>query len=154
MAIVLPDALLGAPGIEYACVREWIIQHCRIIASIDLHPDTFQPHNGTQTSILFLQKKTQQEIDEEARTHRMKNYNIFFAMVDKVGHDKRGTTLFKRDNEGNELLIPETDALLMDGTSDGTLTFQNAPKKKIIDDQTDAIADAFLKWKKDEGIEW
>lgn len=154
MAIVVPDAILGAPGVEYACVREWIIQHCKIIASIDLHPDTFQPHNGTQTSVLFLQKKTQEEIDGELRTHRMKNYNVFFAMVDKIGHDKRGNDIFKRDKEGNELLVPETDDLLVDNISNGTFTIQNLPKKKIRDDQTDAIANAFLKWKKSEGIEW
>jgi len=44
--------------------------------------------------------------------------------------------------------------MYFDGTADGTLTIQNVPKKKIIDDQTDAIANVFLKWKKDEGIEW
>lgn len=154
MAIVLPNAILGAPGGEYASVREWLIRHCRLVASIDLHPDTFQPHNGTQTSVLFLQKKTQKEMDEEARTHRMKNYNVFFGIVDKIGHDKRGNTLFKRDKEGNELLIPEMNSLLLGQISDGTVTIQNLPKKKIVDDQTDAIADAFLKWKKLEGIGW
>ncbi len=154
LAIVLPDAILGAPGIDYACIREWILQHCKIIASIDLHPDTFQPHNGTQTSVLFLQKKTQQEIDEELRTRKMKNYNVFFAMVDKIGHDKRGNFIYKRDNEGNELLFPETNELLMSNISDGTLTIQNLPKKKIFDDQTEAVANRFLEWKKSEGIEW
>lgn len=154
LAIVLPDAILGAPGVDYACIREWILQHCKIIASIDLHPDTFQPHNGTQTSVLFLQKKTQQEIDEELRTRKMKNYNVFFAMVDKIGHDKRGNFIYKRDNEGNELLFPETNGLLMSNISDGTLTIQNLPKKKIFDDQTEAVANRFLEWKKSEGIEW
>ena len=38
MGIVLPDAILGAPGLLY--VRYWIIKYCRIVASIDLHPDT------------------------------------------------------------------------------------------------------------------
>jgi len=154
MAIVLPNSILGAPGPDYASVREWIIQHCHIIASIDLHPDTFQPNNGTQTSVLFLQRKTQEEIDDERVNRRMRNYNIFFAMVDKIGHDKRGSTLFKRDHEGNELLIPETNDLHIDHIADGTLTIQNTPKKKIIDDQTDAVADIFLEWKKFEGIQW
>ena len=61
MGIVLPDAILGAPGLMY--VRQWMIKHCRIVASIDLHPDTFQPRNGTQTSVLILQKKTEDEIN-------------------------------------------------------------------------------------------
>lgn len=154
MAIVLPKAILGAPGIGYASVREWIVQHSRIVACVDLHPDTFQPNNGTQTSVLFLQKKTQQEMDEEMRTRKMKTYNVFFAIADKIGHDKRGNTLFKRDKEGNELLVPETNSLLIDQISDGTVTYSNLPKRKIIDDQTDSVADAFLQWKKIEGIEW
>jgi len=154
MAIVLPNSILGAPGIEYACVRDWLIQHCRIIASVKLHPNTFQPNNGTQTSILFLEKKTKEEIDKEMRNRTMRNYNVFFSIVDKIGKDRRGNTIFKRDKEGNELLIPETDDLTTDHTANGTLTIQSVPKKKIIDDQTDAIAETFLKWKKAEGIEW
>ena len=55
MGIVLPDSILGSPGLGY--IREWLIQNHRIIASIDLHVDTFQPRNGTQTSVLFLQRK-------------------------------------------------------------------------------------------------
>jgi type I restriction enzyme M protein len=154
MAIVLPKAILGAPGIGYASVREWIIQNSKIVACVDLHPDTFQPNNGTQTSVLFLQKKTQQEMDEEMRTRKMKTYDVFFAIADKIGHDKRGNTLFRRDKEGNELLVPETNGMLIDQISDGTITYSNLPKRKIIDDQTDAIADAFLQWKIIEGIEW
>ncbi|OPY53767.1 MAG: N-6 DNA Methylase [Methanosaeta sp. PtaU1.Bin060] len=154
MAIVLPRGILSAPGMGYASVREWIIQYNRVVACVDLHPDTFQPHNGTQTSVLFLQKKTQKELDSEIKTRKMKIYNIFFSIADKIGHDKRGNTLFRRDKEGNELLVPETNGLLIDQISDGTITYSNLPKKKLIDDQTDAIADAFLQWKKIEGIEW
>ena len=44
MAIVLPDGILGAPGLAY--VREWIFEQTRVLASIDLHPDTFQPGNS------------------------------------------------------------------------------------------------------------
>jgi type I restriction enzyme M protein len=38
MGIVLPDAILGSPGLGY--IRQWIIKHAKIIASIDLHADT------------------------------------------------------------------------------------------------------------------
>ncbi|MCI8306878.1 MAG: N-6 DNA methylase, partial [Lachnospiraceae bacterium] len=43
MGIVLPDSILGSPGLGY--IREWLIKNHRIIASIDLHADTFQPRN-------------------------------------------------------------------------------------------------------------
>ena len=63
MAIVLPDAILGAPGLQY--LRQWILENAKVVASIDLDKDTFQPKNGTQTSVLFLVKKTKKEIEFE-----------------------------------------------------------------------------------------
>lgn len=104
MGIVLPDALLGSPGTGY--IREWLIKNTKIIASIDLHEDTFQPRNGTQTSVLILQRKTKEEISTEESMGQMADYNIYMAIVDKIGHDKRGNTLFKRDSEGNEIMVP------------------------------------------------
>ena len=153
MGIVLPDAILSAPGIEYACIREWLMQHCRIIASIDLHRDTFQPKNGTKTSVLFLQKKSEKEIEKEQKTGIIPNYKVFFAIASKVGHDKRGNEIYKRDKEGNEIL--ESDLQFMK-----TLDFETEkleiepPKKKVRDDQTIGIAEIFLDWKTKEGIKW
>jgi len=153
MGIVLPDSILGAPGLGY--IRHWLIRNTHIIASIDLHADTFQPKNGTQTSILMLQKKTQEEIAQEEKTGKMKDYNIFMAMVERVGHDKRGNTIFKRDKYGNEILVPEhTDIIQLDETSDGTKTAKTESKVKVIDDQTLLVAETFHKWRIQEGITW
>ena len=140
MGIVLPDNILGAPGLGY--VREWIVDHHRIIASIDLHADTFQPHNGTQTSVLILQKKTKAERDREEKSGQMADYPIFMAMVERVGHDKRGNPVFVRDAEGNEVLADAPDA--------GGAT----RKAKVPDDQTAAVPNIFDEWKKAEGIQW
>ena len=63
LAIVLPDSILGNPGLGH--IRQWLLEKTRIIASVDLHADTFQPRNDTQTSVLILQKKTQAEINED-----------------------------------------------------------------------------------------
>ena len=60
------------------------IQKTYIIASIDLPVETFQPHIGVQTSILILKKKTFKQEQYE------KNYEIFMAIPEKVGHDSRG----------------------------------------------------------------
>lgn len=85
----------------------------RQLKSVDLHVDTFQPHNGTQTSVLFLQKKTVEQKAKELATGQMADYNIFMAMVERIGHDKRGNPLFKRDIEGNEILAPDTDTIIL-----------------------------------------
>ena len=147
MGIVLPDSILGAPGLGY--IREWLIKNHRIIASIDLHADTFQPRNGTQTSVLFLQKKTQAQKDEEEKSSTMADYNIFMAMAEKIGHDKRGNTIFKRDEEGNEILVDDDSSVVTDED-----VVRHSKKKKVIDDQTGEIADIFNKWKISEGIAW
>lgn len=153
IGIVLPDSILGSPGLGY--IREWLIKNHRIVASIDLHADTFQPRNGTQTSVLFLQKKTQEQKDKEEKSGTMADYNIFMAMVEKIGHDKRGTPIFKRDKEGNEILIPEkNNTFVMDQTADGNTTFAQMRKTKIEDDQTPDVPAIFAEWKNQEGLTW
>ena len=153
MGIVLPDALLGSPGTGY--IREWLIKYTKIIASIDLHEDTFQPRNGTQTSVLILQKKKADEILKKEKNGLMADYNIYMAIVDKIGHDKRGNTLFKRDEEGNEILIPEKQNILkLDEISTGEKTAQVESKEKIVDDQTLLVPSIFENWKRSEGISW
>jgi len=152
MGIVLPDSILGAPGLGY--IRQWLISKTRIVASIDLHADTFQPGNGTQTSVLLLQKKTTDEIREEERTGKMADYSIFVAMVDRIGHDKRGNPLFKRDKHGNEILVPDTEFITISETADGRKTAKIESKRKVIDDQTLDVADTFKKWRDHEGLHW
>lgn len=153
MGIVLPDSILGSPGLGY--IREWLIQNHRIIASIDLHVDTFQPRNGTQTSVLFLQKKTAKQKAREEVTGQMADYNIFMAMVERVGHDKRGNPIFKRDVEGNEILAPETDTIMVLGeTGEGDRTVSHERKNKVPDDQTTDVPAIFDDWKRREGIAW
>ena len=87
-AIVLPDGILGSPGLGY--VREWILQRTRVLASIDLHPDTFQPHVSVQTSVLVLERKTDEQVALESAAGRLSDYKLFMGTADHIGHDKRG----------------------------------------------------------------
>ena len=154
LAIVLPDSILGNPGLGH--IRQWLLEKTRIIASVDLHVDTFQPRNGTQTSILILQKKTQEEINEERYAGRINPYNIFMAMVEKVGHDKRGNTLFKRDKDGNEIWVPEesTAPVNYENAEGASATVQIERKTRVIDDQSPEVPHLFSQWKREEGIPW
>lgn len=153
MGIVLPDAILGAPGIEY--IRQWMIEKTYIIASIDLHEDAFQPKNGTQTSVIILQKKTQEEMDIEEKSGQRRDYNIFMAPIEKVGHDKRGYTLFKRDKFGNEILVIEREVEPLGFNSQkDSFAAETESKIKVIDDQTLSVAPIFKKWRQEEGIGW
>ncbi len=139
MAIVLPDSILGSPGLGH--IRKWILKHTHLIASIDLHQDTFQPRNGTQTSILILQKKTKDEVIRGENPH-----NIFMAMVEKVGHDKRGNPIQKRDKDG-EIIYFDKQNMLENGETEESKEFE-------LDDQTDIVPVVFEQWKKEDGIVW
>jgi len=59
MAIVLPQGLLNNKNAEY--IRRFIIEEARILAVVGLHGNTFKPHTGTKTSVLFLRKYTEEE---------------------------------------------------------------------------------------------
>ncbi|MBN1828476.1 MAG: type I restriction enzyme HsdR N-terminal domain-containing protein [Deltaproteobacteria bacterium] len=152
LGIVLPDSILGAPGLGY--IPQWLIRNTRILASIDLHGDTFQPRNGTQTSVLLLQKKTPEEIHQEEKSGKMMDYAIFMSMVDRIGHDKRGNPIFKRDKHGNEILVSTVDIITYDETANDERTAKIESNKKIIDDQTTLVAETFGKWRREEGVSW
>lgn len=147
LAIVLPDSILGNPGLAH--VREWIFEQTRVLASIDLHPDTFQPHNSTQTSLLVLQRKAPREIELETVAGRKADYEVFIALANHVGHDKRGNRVYVRDEEGNELLVsrPERRKEFRDGVM-VVHSYENT--EKMIDDTTGEIADAFRGWLVDQ----
>ena len=151
-AIVLPDSIFSSPGLEF--IRVWLIQNTRIVASIDLHADTFQPHNGTQCSILFVVKKTDEEKRADREAGQMLDYEIFMGMIDHIGHDKRGNTIYKRDLDGN-LVMKQRDVDVREVNEDGAITYRKETlEEKIFDDQTTLVKDVFVKWKKEQGITW
>jgi type I restriction enzyme M protein len=66
-AIVLPQGKFNNSSLAF--IREWILKKARLLAVVGLHPNTFKPHTGTKTSVLFVQKYTQDQLDRIARVH-------------------------------------------------------------------------------------
>ena len=64
-AIVLPQGKFNNSSLAF--IREWILKKARLLAVVGLHPNTFKPHTGTKTSVLFVQKYTEQQLDDIAR---------------------------------------------------------------------------------------
>jgi len=154
-AIVLPDAILGAPGLEY--VRTWIITRCRLVASVDLHPDTFQPGNGTQTSVLVLQRKSQDDMDREMKQRKIQDYEIFMAEIMAMGHDKRGNPTYKRNEDGELILSPAEDrdqTQLYEHSANGRIVKRPLARQKISDDDSPTVANEFLEWKRTAVLGW
>ncbi len=118
LGIVLPNSILTNPGLLW--VREWLLRRAVVIASIDLPVETFQPHTGTQTSVLILRKRNEKMEDSSL------NYTTFMAIPEKVGHDRRGNPIFVTAPDG-------TIELDSNGLS-------------LIDDDLPGVADAFREW--------
>ena len=102
LGIVLPDGVLSNPDNEY--IRHWIMANCQVLASVDLPVETFLPRTGTQTSVLILRRKSEQERLAESLSGETTDYSIFMAVAKSVGKDRRGNMVYMRDNEGRELL--------------------------------------------------
>jgi type I restriction enzyme M protein len=105
LGIVLPDSILSNPG--YGYIRYWIMQNCQVLASIDLPVETFLPRTGTQTSVLVLRRKSEQEKLAESLSGKLKEYPVFMAIANKVGKDRRGGVIYKKDEHGREVLNKE-----------------------------------------------
>ena len=60
MAIVLPQGRFNNSSDKL--IREFIAEHCRILAVVGLHGNVFKPHTGTKTSVLFVQKYTDEQL--------------------------------------------------------------------------------------------
>lgn len=142
-AMVLPDGILGSPGLGY--VRDWILKNTKVLASVDLHPDTFQPNVSVQTSLLVVQRKSDQQIELEEAAGRMNDYSVFMAVADHVGHDKRGNRTYVRDAKGNEI-VEEVEETLKEYVDGRPVYRSQKTLKKVVDDNTVQIAQAFRKW--------
>lgn len=142
--IVMPDSILSNPGYSY--VRYWILQNCQVLASVDLPVETFLPRTGTQTSVLILRRKSDQEKLMESMSGQLNTYDIFMASPKTVGKDRRGNFIYRRDNQGREIIQRE---LYAEFASSTILDFLPAidTSGRIVDDELPLVAKEFLKFK-------
>jgi type I restriction enzyme M protein len=145
LGIVLPDGILGNPGDEY--IRYWILRHCWVLASIDLPVECFivEANVNILTSLLFLKKKPIEVIQAEDLGNKQ-DYPVFMAVAEKVGFDRRGNTLYKRQPDGEEILVDATfEEKVRIG---GRLHVRTLHRKtRILDDDLPEIARAYAEFR-------
>jgi len=78
------------------------------------------------------------------------------AQVNAIGHDKRGNTIFKRNEDGAEILMPfePSKTAFLERTADGSASVRPLPRERVIDDDTPEIAAEFSKWKMNAVLGW
>ena len=81
LAIVLPHGKFA--GAQWSGVREWLLRRMRVVAVLGLGRNTFQPHTGQKTSVLFAEKR-EQVLDAPP------GEEILFLVSERDGKDARG----------------------------------------------------------------
>lgn len=94
LALVLPQGRFNNTSDKE--IREYIGDKARILAVVGLHGNTFKPHTGTKTSVIFLQK-WHPEI-----CPKVEDYPIFFATSEKSGKDNSGDYVFIKNSDGTK----------------------------------------------------
>jgi len=144
LAIVLPDGILGNPDSE--SIRHWILQRFKLLASVDLPVEMFLPQVGVQASFLFLQKKT--DAEKMAASNGKEDYAVFMAIAEAVGKDRRGQPIYKRDDDGAEILYPETKKTLVPLPNGRSKVVSKRITRKKLDDDLPEIAEAYREFLK------
>jgi type I restriction enzyme M protein len=124
MAIVLPQGRFNNTSDER--IRNFIMERARLLAVVGLDGNTFKPHTGTKTSVLFVQKW------DEKINPKVNDYKIFMAVSENSGKDNSGEEIYEIDKNG-ERKLDEHGHLV--------------PKHDLKE-----IADAFEKWGKENGL--
>lgn len=101
MAVVLPQGRFNNASDQR--VRQFIAERCRILAVVGLHPNTFKPHTGTKTSVLFVQKWNDDASDPRYHCPKVDDYPIFFATQQLPSKDNSGDKLIATDKDGKLL---------------------------------------------------
>lgn len=136
LAMVLPNGILNNPGLAY--VRSWLTSRAQLLAIVDMQRDLFQPHNDTQTSMVFLRRLGEGEAAPG-------DAPVLFGVADRIGHDKRGQTIYRRDEEGMDLVQTRTEQI--DQVIDGkTVTRTIEIKAPVVDDQLPEVVERFREW--------
>jgi type I restriction enzyme M protein len=139
MAIVLPDGILGNPNT--LPVREWILENFKILASVDLAVEAFLPQVGVQASLLFLQKKT--DNDKNIARETDEDYEVFMAIAEKLGKDRRGNPIYLRDEDGAEILFTVDNKYVVTNKDNELEVRVRREKQKLLDDDLPKIVDAY-----------
>lgn len=127
LAIVLPQGIFNNTNDSY--VREFIMKKAKILAVVGLDGNSFKPHTGSKTSLLFLRKWKEEELDEGGNP-KLKDYPIFFVVSKVPFKDNSGEYIFLKDENGNPVLDDEGNPVYQTDLFD--------------------IAHAFTKWGKEQ----
>ena len=138
LAIVLPQGRYNNTSDKD--VREYIADKARILAVVGLDVNTFKPHTGTKTSVIFLQKWNDDNVEPAYYCPHKDDYPIFFAVSEKSGKDNSGEYVYIKDETGKKKTDKHGHFIV-----DHDLHDQNG-------ELPNGIAEAFIEFAKSENL--
>lgn len=104
LGIVLPEAIFGMPTYEY--VVTWLQGRAKLRGIVSMPEALFKTSGkgGTHAKVCVL-------FVENTKVKKGEDYDIFMADVKWCGHDSRANPTFRRDSNGNLVLLDEVPAV-------------------------------------------
>jgi len=137
LAIVLPQGRFNNTSDKN--IRDYISEKARILGVVGLNVNTFKPHTGTKTSVLFLQKWND-DPKLGPLCPKREDYPIFFAVSEKSGKYNSGEYIFVK-NGNNQPKLDKNSHLIIDHD----LHNHNG-------ELSDGVAEKFIEWAKKEKL--
>lgn len=137
MAIVLPQGRFNNASDKD--IRQFISEQVRILAVVGLHVNTFKPHTGTKTSVLFVQKWNNNP-DAGPLCPKVNDYPVFFAVSEKSGKDNSGEYIYVKNGNGRPKIDKNGHLIIDHDLHNHDSELPNG------------IAEAFIEWAKQEQL--
>lgn len=152
MALILPNGILGNPGVQMEAVRAWMLREMELIASIDLPGEAFLPQVSVQASCVFLRRRHADELKHLGKA-LPKQGAVFMAVADQCGHGRRGELKYERRPDGTEHTRIQTVVErreLRDGTTDERT---RQKEERVLADDMPWIARQYARFVRGERME-
>jgi type I restriction enzyme M protein len=148
IAIVLPQGKVNNATLGY--IRDWLIARARLLAVVSLHANTFKPHTGTKTSVLFLQKYTESQLREisaarAAAEGNAPNYASLLREIVEASEGEEDLPIEELPLEVVEILdedfpAPEPPAMAEEGESEPSDDDERLPgETEAVDDPVERL---------------
>jgi type I restriction enzyme M protein len=127
MAIVLPQGRYNNSSDER--IRNYILEKCKLIAVVGLDVNTFKPHTGTKTSVLFVQKWND-NTTKGPICKKQDDYKVFFAVSEQSGKDNSGEPMYLKNEDGRNKLDENGHLIIKSDLMDIANQFEIWAKKE------------------------
>jgi type I restriction enzyme M protein len=149
-AIVLPQGKFNNSSLAF--IREWILRQARLLAVVGLHGNTFKPHTGTKTSVLVIQKYTEEQLAEIHKIQQEVQSSCpdYEDMICNILFEEKAVDQLK---EGDKLARPITKTWTEDMTDDDTGEVVSIEKSEEVVEANTPITSANIEAIKELDIE-